>query len=189
VLVQTNGRKSWNMACRIDGKQKFLTGGSYPEIGLREARHWRETVKAQLVLGITPTAPQSGSKADGKPVDDSFEAVALEWYETRLLGWSPRYAGVIMRRMKADIFPVIGREPIGSITPRQMLEALREIEKRGSIEMAHRMKTIAARSSDTRSPMAVAQVIPAATSRRRWPSQSRCSITPRSRSRICRRSS
>ncbi|MEG3147524.1 integrase arm-type DNA-binding domain-containing protein [Sphingomonas sp. RT2P30] len=141
VLVQPNGRKSWNMACRIEGRQKFRTGGTYPEIGLREARSWRETVKAQLVLGIKPTAPlQAGAKAGGVAADDSFEAVALEWYETRLLGWSPRYAGVIMRRMKADIFPVIGREPIGSITPRQMLDALREIEKRGSIEMAHRIK-------------------------------------------------
>jgi hypothetical protein len=91
------------MACRIEGRQKFLTGGTYPEIGLREARSWRETVKAQLVLGIKPTAPlQAGAKAGGKVADDSFEAVALEWYETRLLGWSPRYAGVIMRRMKAD---------------------------------------------------------------------------------------
>jgi hypothetical protein len=46
----------------------------------------------------------------------------------------------MMRRMKADIFPVIGHLPIGSIAPRDMLEALRDIEKRGSIEMAHRVK-------------------------------------------------
>lgn len=35
VLVQPNGRKSWNIACRIDGKQRFLSGGSYPDMGLR----------------------------------------------------------------------------------------------------------------------------------------------------------
>ncbi|MDB5710273.1 MAG: integrase [Sphingomonas bacterium] len=133
VIVQPNGRKYWRIACRIDGKQKFLLGGSYPDVALRDARNWREAIKAQLVLGMKPTAqPQAvaeaAAKAAGRGADDSFEAVALEWYETRLLGWSPRYAGVIMRRMKADIFPVIGREPIGSITPRQMLDALREIE-------------------------------------------------------------
>lgn len=93
------------------------------------------------MLGLEPTPPQHASaKSVGAPPDDSFKAVALEWYETRLLGWSPRYAGVILRRMKADIFPIIGGHSIGSITPRQMLEALRDIEKRGSIEMAHRVK-------------------------------------------------
>ena len=145
ILVHPNGRKYWRIACRVGGKQKFLPGGSYPETGLREARTWREAIKAQLVLGMEPTAQPSAraervTKASTEVIDNSFEAVAREWYETRLLGWSPRYAGVLMRRMEADIFPVVGSEPIASITPRQMLEALRAIEKRGSIEMAHRVK-------------------------------------------------
>lgn len=148
VIVRPNGRKYWRIACRVGGKQKSLSGGAYPEVSLREARHWREAVRAQIVLGMEPTAqPKSRAKAVQSPTakpaadapEDSFKAVAL-WYEARLLGWSPRYAGVLMRRMKADIFPVMGHQPIASITPRQMLEALRAIEKRGSIEMAHRVK-------------------------------------------------
>ncbi|QNA83688.1 integrase arm-type DNA-binding domain-containing protein [Sphingomonas sp. So64.6b] len=149
VTVLPNGRKYWGIACRVAGKQKFLSGGAYPEVSLRDARDWREAIKAQIVLGMELTAqPKSRVKVAKTPppkpatdaLEGSFKAVALEWYETRLLGWSPRYAGVLMRRMKADIFPVIGDEPIASITPRQMLEALRAIEKRGSIEMAHRVK-------------------------------------------------
>lgn len=145
VLVHPSGRKYWGIAFRVSGKQKFLSGGSYPEVSLREARGWREAIKAQIVLGLEPTAQpelrgEAKTKAKKHPPNDSFEAIAREWYETRLLGWSPRYAGVIIRRMEADIFPVIGREPIASITPRQMLEALRAIEKRGSVEMAHRIK-------------------------------------------------
>jgi integrase len=145
IVVQPNGRKYWGIACRVTGKQKFLSGGSYPEVGLREARDWREAIKAQLVLDMEPTAQpkartEARTRTTARPPDDSFEAVAREWYDTRILGWTPRYAGVLMRRMEADIFPVIGREPIASITPRQMLEALRAIERRGSIEMAHRVK-------------------------------------------------
>lgn len=145
IFVQPGGSKYWGLACRVHGKQKFLSGGSYPAVALREARDWREAIKAQIVLGMEPTArPKARGEGTTKGLtqasSDSFEAVAREWYETRLLGWSPRYAGVLMRRMEADIFPVIGREPIGRITPRQMLEALRAIERRGSIEMAHRVK-------------------------------------------------
>lgn len=146
ITVQPNGRKFWGMACRVGNKQKFLTGGSYPEVTLREARDWREAIKAQVLLGIPPIAQpktciQKRSKTrETAALSNSFEAVTREWHETRLLGWSPRYAGVIMRRMEGDIFPVIGREAIATITPRQMLEALRTIERRGSIEMAHRIK-------------------------------------------------
>ncbi len=145
VAVYPSGTKNWGLACRYEGKQKFLKGGGYPEVSLRDARDWRSAVKAQLLLGMAPTAQpklraDAKSKAAGIVPDSSFEAVAREWHETRLLGWSPRYAGVIMRRMVGDIFPVVGREPIASITPRQMLEAFRAIERRGSIEMAHRVK-------------------------------------------------
>lgn len=149
VTVTPNGRKYWGIGCRVGGKQKFLSGGAYPEVSLRDARDWREAIKAQILLGMELTAqPKSRVKVTKTPppkpttdaLEDSFKAVALEWHETRLLGWSPRYAGVVMRAMKANIFPVIGDEPIASITPRQMLEAFRTIEKRGSIEMAHRVK-------------------------------------------------
>ena len=145
IFVHPGGKKYWGLACRVAGKQKFLSGGSYPTVSLRQARDWREAIKAQITLGMEPTArPKSLGevtiRASEPAHKDSFESVAREWYETRLLGWSPRYAGVLMRRMEADIFPMIGQEPIASITPRQMLEALRGIERRGSIEMAHRVK-------------------------------------------------
>lgn len=145
IFVKPNGGKFWSLGCNVNGKQKFFSGGSYPTVSLREARDWRAAIKAQLLLGLEPNArpkprKQRRALSPDEPPPDSFEAVALEWYETRLLSWSPRYAGVLMRRMKADIFPIVGRQPIDTITPRQMLEALRAIEKRGSVEMAHRVK-------------------------------------------------
>ena len=145
VVVHPTGRKSWGLACRTGKMQKFLSGGTYPHVTLREARDWREAIKAQLTLGMEPTAmPKSHTaEANDKACNAdpaTFESVAREWYSTRLVGWTPRYAGVIMRRLEADIFPTVGQEPISAITPRQMLEAFRGIERRGSVEMAHRVK-------------------------------------------------
>jgi len=145
VVVHPTGRKSWGLACRTGKKQKFLSGGTYPHVTLREARDWREAIRAQLTLGMEPTAmPKSHTaEANDKACNadpTTFESVAREWYSTRLVGWTPRYAGVIMRRLEADIFPTVGEEPISAITPRQMLEAFRGIERRGSVEMAHRVK-------------------------------------------------
>ncbi|WP_157218901.1 tyrosine-type recombinase/integrase [Flavisphingomonas formosensis] len=94
---------------------------------------------------MKPTArPHGILDGDAEPpaaaTGATFEAVAREWHGTRRAGWTARYAGVIMRRLEGDIFPVIGNEPIRDITPRQMLEALREIQQSGSVEMAHRVK-------------------------------------------------
>jgi integrase len=145
ILVQPSGRKLWRIAFRIEKKQKFLSGGVYPEVSIREARAWREAIKAQLTLGMEPTAePKINAVEAKKPVAkagiDTFESIAREWFATRQLGWTPRYAGVLMRRLEADIFPVVGHEPVSAIAPRQMLDAFRAIERRGAVEMAHRVK-------------------------------------------------
>ncbi len=78
ILVQPSGQRYWRIACRVAGKQKFLSGGAYPEVSLRDARDWRDAIKAQIVLGMEPTAlPKSHREAKiakaTKPANDSFE--------------------------------------------------------------------------------------------------------------------
>lgn len=144
LLVQPNGSKAWRFGYRFDGKQKLLSGGPYPETTLLAARSWREMMKHQLALGLDPSQERKNAKAKaaGKPVEllNTFEHVARDWLETRTLSWTPRYAALVSGRLEADIFPFIGKLDIGTITPRQMLEAVRKIESRGAIEMAHRVK-------------------------------------------------
>ncbi len=43
-----------------------------------------------------------------------------------------------MRRLEGDIFPTLGQRPINAITAPELLEAIRSIEKRGAIDIAHR---------------------------------------------------
>lgn len=47
--------------------------------------------------------------------------------------------------MEIDIFPEIGAMPIGAVTHRHMIAALRKIESRGAHEVAHRVKATCAR--------------------------------------------
>jgi hypothetical protein len=49
-----------------------------------------------------------------------IEDVAGEWAQTRQLGWSPRYAALVMGRLEADIFPTLGQMEISAITPRMI---------------------------------------------------------------------
>lgn len=144
ILVQPNGVKTWRFAYRFEGKQKLLSGGPFPQTTLLAARSWRDMMKHQLALGMDPSQERKKAKARATDIpvetDSTFEHVAREWLETRTLAWTPRYAALVSGRLEADIFPVIGKLDISTITPRLMLEAVRKIEARGAIEMAHRVK-------------------------------------------------
>ena len=141
LLVQPNGSKIWRFAYRFQGKQKLLSGGRYPQTTLLAARAWRKKMKHQLALGLDPSVErQKELEAGTVEKGSSFEEVAREWLLTRTLAWVPKYAALIVRRLENDIFPTVGKLDIAEITPRQMLDALRKIEARGSIEMARRIK-------------------------------------------------
>jgi integrase len=141
VLVQPDGKKFWRLAYRFEGRQKTLSGGRYPTVGLRAARAWRDASKTLLARGYDPSAHRQGDARLLKtPVRNTFAEVAREWMEARRLGWSPRYASLVIGRFEADVFPVVGEMEISAITPRHMLEAIRQIEARGAVEMAHRVR-------------------------------------------------
>ncbi len=76
----------------------------------------------------------------GLPALDSFEAVALEWFDTRKGDWSVSYGEKIIARLRADVFPYIGSRPISEIKPPDLLQVLRRIESRGVVETAHRAR-------------------------------------------------
>ncbi len=48
LLVEKSGGKLWRMKYRVDGREKKLAIGRYPEIGLAEARRRRDAAREQL---------------------------------------------------------------------------------------------------------------------------------------------
>jgi len=46
LLVTPAGGKLWRLKYRIDGKEKLLAIGAYPETSLSDARKWREEERA-----------------------------------------------------------------------------------------------------------------------------------------------
>lgn len=107
LLISPNGSKSWRFAYRFDGKQKLLSGGPFPATTLLAARGWRDMMKHQLALGLDPSAERKAAKGRavaGVPAEiaNSFEHIAREWLETRMLAWSPRYAALVIGRLEAD---------------------------------------------------------------------------------------
>lgn len=140
--VSPAGGKLWRMKYRVDGKEKRLSFGVYPDVGLKAAREKRDEARKLLAQGIDPGAAKKAEKAERlERASNTFEAVAREWAEKMAASWSPAYGDRLMRRFERDIFPVIGSKPIIEIKPVELLGALRKIEARGVTETAHRARS------------------------------------------------
>ena len=56
LLVRPNGSKLWRMKYRFAGKEKLLSFGAYPQVGLADARLRRAEAKLALAEGKDPGA-------------------------------------------------------------------------------------------------------------------------------------
>lgn len=151
LLFVKGGAHGWRLDYTIHGKRKTLSLGTYPDTGLKAARARADQARELVAAGTDPSDKRkeasalhaqareaSQREAAGLPTAGSFEEVAREWFANRRDEWAPSYGDKIIRRLEVDVFPWLGREHVGSITPPQLLDVLRKIEARGVIETAHR---------------------------------------------------
>jgi integrase len=138
--VMPTGSKLWRMKFKqANGNESRLAFGSYPETTLLEARGKRAAARKQMAGGIDPAQAKRIEKATAaNAAANTFEAVAREWHANKLETWQPRTATNVLHRLEKDVFPMIGRHPIASIKAPVMLDVLRQIEKRGALDMAKR---------------------------------------------------
>jgi len=139
LQITPNGGKWWRLKYRVDGKEKLLSLGTYPDVSLKDARERRDKARKQVADGIDPSEHRKANKAaKTERAANSFEVVAREWFSKREPNWSTNHANRIIRRLERDIFPWIGGTAVADITAPQLLDAVRRIEQRGALETAHR---------------------------------------------------
>jgi len=143
LLVTPSGGKYWHFKYRFDEKDKRISFGPYPEISLSEARTKREEARTQIAHGIDPAGVRKAMKQAGTAETETFEVIAREWYAKFSPAWSPSYTNAVMARLKQNLFPWMGTRPINEIKAIELLTALRRVEGRGALELAHKLRTIA----------------------------------------------
>ena len=139
VLVTPAGGKLWRLKFRLGGTEKRIALGAYPAVSLKDARQKRDAAREQLAQGIDPCAHKQAVKAAARAESGhSYEVLAREWFAKYSSGWTESNGVKVLARQINYIFPFIGGKPIREITAPELLEALRHIEKRGSLDTAHR---------------------------------------------------
>lgn len=137
MLVTPPGGKLWRFKYRINGAEKLLALGKYPEVSLRDARARRDDARRLRANDVDPSAHRKAVKAAGIERNaNSFEVVTREWFEKS--AYKPAHGGRILARFERDIFPWIGDRPVADLTVPDLLGVLKRIEARGALETAHR---------------------------------------------------
>ena len=151
LLIKPNGAKWWRFDYTLGGKRKTLSLGVYPDTTLSDVRRKAEQARNQTANSIDPSDTRKEAKTvqratleNEKRLDaglaaiDSFEFIALEWYDKNMLDKSESHQKRTLALLNRDLFPWLGRRPINEIKPVELLKVLQRIESRNAIETAHR---------------------------------------------------
>jgi integrase len=136
--VSPSGSKLWRLKYRFAKKERRLALGVYPHVGLLSARQRCLEARQLIAEGLDPAETRRAEKA-AKTGSVNFESLAREWHAKFSSNWVAEHGSRILRRLELDIFPWLGRRPVGEIKPPEILAALRRIESRGALESAHRV--------------------------------------------------
>ncbi len=145
LVVAPTGGKSWHLRYYWLGKQKRISLGNYPEIGLREARTLRDEARALLARGINPHTDRKQKRHAVKlAADYTFKAVFDAWVEHRrkeLKEGRQSTLSQILRIFGKDVLPALGKMSIYDIRRPQLLGVLARIEERKAFTTAEKVRT------------------------------------------------
>lgn len=141
--VRPNGARYWRLKYRYAGKEKLLALGVYPGVTLKEAREKREAAKKKLAAGVDPgEARKAEKRTQFINAENSLEAVAREWHAKFSGDLSESHAIRNLRRLEIHVFPYIGKRPTVELDASSILDVLQRIERKGTLETAHRVRSL-----------------------------------------------
>ncbi|MBG6116808.1 integrase [Sphingobium sp. JAI105] len=135
LFVAPTGLRAWRMRYRIGGREKLLSLGQWPDLQLVDARTSAEEARGLIAQGVDPS-----SRANLHVQIRTFESVAREWHAHQRDRWTDRHADDVIGSLESNVFSDIGPLPIGAIGAPAVLQVLRDVEARGSIETARRIR-------------------------------------------------
>ena len=143
LLVLPSGSKYWRYDYSFNKKRNTLALGIFPDISLADARKAHQKAREVLASGQDPSDLKKTKKL-GRDIEqgNSFGAIGREWFDNKMEDKSDSHKKRSLRILEKDLYPSIGHRPITKITVPEILGALRKIEARGSVDIAHRAKQL-----------------------------------------------
>jgi len=108
LLITIAGSKLFRFNYRIQGKQKTMAIGVYPDVTLAMAREKRDEARKLIAGGIDPMQEK-------KTDNNLFIDVAMLWFKEKQRIIEPMTHKKKLRRFDLHVFPVIGQIPFKEV--------------------------------------------------------------------------
>jgi integrase len=124
LVVRESGAKSWLWRGQADGKRRDIGLGTYPAVGLAEAREKAAATRKQLKAGVDPVEAKRAARQVVLAVPTFREAARLAHGEQQA-GWrNPKHRAQWLSSLEAYAFPSLGNETVDQIGGPMIRDAL-----------------------------------------------------------------
>jgi integrase len=129
LLVKKNGTKLWRFRYQFNGKENMISLGPY--VSVREARIKVGDAHTLIAKGIDPSQAKKDEKHKKiENTQNTFEAVALKWYESWKKDKNKNTQQATKSRLEHHVFPTLGKMPVSEINSSDVLTTLKEMEEK-----------------------------------------------------------
>lgn len=125
--------KSWifRYRDRITKKLRDMGLGSYPEVGVREAKEAASQMRKVLRDGLDPFAVRMKRREaileERRKEYSTFQIMAQRYWATKKLDWGERHGNDWINSLDIHVNPIIGNRPIYALDSSDVLRVLRPI--------------------------------------------------------------
>jgi hypothetical protein len=146
LLVTAAGSKLWRLKYRIDGKEKKLALGGYPEVSLKVARARRDAARHSAQAGSDPSiAKREARIAKRIAAANTFAGIAEEYIAKLEAEGKAAVTIAKTRWLLTKLSPALGTRPIAEVSPHELLAVLKKVERAGQRETARRLRSFSSR--------------------------------------------
>jgi integrase len=145
LLVQPSGALLWRFRYRCCGIERKLSLGSFPDVSLPQARRKRDEAKAELDDGIDPVEEKRQRRLKAELAAQTTFGLVAEEYIQKMEREGKSPATLKKARWFLELLAGIAKRPIASVTPHELLDVLKRVERRGHHETALRLRSFAGR--------------------------------------------
>ncbi len=142
LLINPSGSKLWRLKYRVNGKEKLLSIGKYPDVSLADARRKKEDARSALAAGRDPGAEkQERKRAERIRLGTTFASQAEAFIEKARKEGRAKSTMDKTEWLIGMAIDAFGSKPITDVTAPVILDCLRKVEAKGNYETARRLRS------------------------------------------------
>jgi integrase len=126
LRIDPNGKKYWSIRYTENGQRKSKALGLYPELSLKRAR--------EIALDLRYKLKNTVEVEEEQPY---FKEVAEDWFNNQKETWSSKHISNV-RASLDELYLALANKRINQIQAPEILQIIKKIEARGSLEIAKR---------------------------------------------------